>query len=134
MKNLRLIILTSLSVLLSSVSVVWADNTHLLGTSSLSFQEKDVDTIRVNGGCPPVPYKSIQLRVKLGDADIETLVVKYDNGSIENFKVRENIPQGGKSRWLDLKGNRRCINQIGVIGDTDDNSNRKARIEFWGKN
>jgi hypothetical protein len=83
--------------------------------------------------CPKPAYKSIQLRVKQGSADLKTLLVKYANGDIDRLKVAANIRQGGKTRWIDLKGNRRCLREIAVLGKTENASARKARIDFWGR-
>jgi hypothetical protein len=120
------------SILLGIALPVAAFQTRLLGTARLAFSEDDKEVINISA-CPKPAYTHIQLRVKGGDADIKKLVVKYRNSEKESLSVAEKIRQGKSSRWIDLKGERRCLEKIKVIGDTDDSSNRKALIEFWGR-
>jgi len=122
----------ALSFLLFGVPAALADNTRLLGTTRLSFRENDLDSININS-CPKPAYNAIQLRAKVGNIDIRSLYVKYGNGQVERLRVAENIRQGGRTRWIDLNGNRRCIKQIAILGDTDNTSNRRARVEFLGR-
>jgi len=109
-----------------------ADNTKVLGTTRLSFRENDLDSISINS-CPKPTYNTIQLRAKGGDVDIRSLYVKYGNGQVERLRVAQNIRQGGRNRWIDLNGNRRCIREIVILGDTDNTSNRRAKVEFLGR-
>jgi hypothetical protein len=128
----QLLIPAILSFFLCGVSAVMADTTQLLGTTRLSFRENDLDSININS-CPKPAYTSIQLRAKAGAVDIKRLYIRYGNGEIERPRIAENIRQGDRTRWINLNGNRRCIKQIAILGDTDNSSARRARVEFWGR-
>jgi hypothetical protein len=44
---------------------------------------------------------------------MERMVVTYDNGAPDRIDVRENIPKGGESRVIDLRGvGKRSIRKI----------------------
>jgi hypothetical protein len=49
-----------------------------------------------------------------------------------NVLTRDRIGKGGHSRWIDLNGGERCLNAVGVIGDTE-LSRDQARVEVWGR-
>jgi hypothetical protein len=128
----QLLIPAILSFFLLGVSTVAADSTRLLGATRLSFRENDLDSININS-CPKPAFNAIQLRAKAGAVDIKRLYIRYGNGEIDRPSVAENIRQGGRTRWINLNGNRRCIKQIAILGDTDNFSSRQARVEFWGR-
>jgi hypothetical protein len=61
------------------------------------------------------------------------MVVTYDNGMPDNIEVRENIPQGGESRAIDLKGaGKRSIRKIEYWYDTRGILKGKANITIFG--
>lgn len=121
------------SLLLIGVALpALAARERLLGAARLAYQEEDKAVLNI-ATCPKPAYTHVQLRVKRGDADIKKLVVTYRNSKKEELQVAEKIRQGQKSRWIDLKGDRRCLEKIKLVGDTDDRSRREALVEFWGR-
>ncbi|MEG3440301.1 hypothetical protein V0288_24450 [Pannus brasiliensis CCIBt3594] len=69
----------------------------------------------------------------LSEKGCKKLVVTYRNSKKEELQVAEKIRKGQKSRWIDLKGDRRCLEKIKLVGDTDDRSKKEALVEFWGR-
>jgi hypothetical protein len=108
-----------------------SDERHL-GSTRLSKAENDVDVLRM----PPCREKGrvseVKLKVQKGSVEIEKLWVKFKNGEIDHLEVRERIREGGESRWIDLKGGKRCVAAIGIIGDTE-GSRDQARVDFFGR-
>ncbi len=55
--------------------------------------------------CKRTLYKFRLLEFKVTDAPLNMyrMVVTYENGMLDNIEVRQEIPQGGESRVIDLK-------------------------------
>jgi Protein of unknown function (DUF2541) len=105
-----------------------ADSRHL-GSTRLSHQENDTDVVRT--GCKP-RINAIKLEAKRGQVEIEALWVRYRNGESERLEVRDRIAKGGETRWIDLRGGKRCVVAVGVIGDTE-LSLDQARVDIYGR-
>ena len=61
------------------------------------------------------------------------ILVRYDDGGLpENVEVRYNIPQGGESREIDLKGGRRKIKSVEFWYDTKGFLNGRANVTLFG--
>jgi Protein of unknown function (DUF2541) len=131
----KLRLLASVLVLTSSFCSLpsHASEAHLLGQTVLNYAENDLDILRL-GKCPPHRLvRAIKVRVLRGTAEIEYFKVTFANGDSQSFRVRENVVQGRTSRWVDLKGNKRCITSITVLGDTDNRSRHHAVLQVFGK-
>ena len=91
----------------------------------------DHDTIIVAG-----PYDNFRkLKFKVTDArlNMQRMVVTYDNGVPDNIDVRQNIPQGGESRVIDLRGTgTRSIRKIDFWYDTKGFLKGKADVTVFG--
>jgi hypothetical protein len=70
----------------------------------------DHDTIRV--GRREGRFSAIQLRVSGNKVHIIDLTVLYDRGPPDNIPVRSDIRDGGETRPLDLRGERRVIDRV----------------------
>ena len=86
---------------------------QILGTITANFKA-DHDTIAVVG--PFDNFRKIKFKVTNSPVNIDRLIVVYENGEPDKIDVRQNIPQGGESRQIDLKG----------VGQR-----RIRRIDFW---
>ncbi len=91
----------------------------------------DHDGIVVKG-----PYDNFRaLKFKVTDAPLNMMkmLVTYDNGMPDNIEVRQNIPKGGESRVIDLKGiGKRSIRRIDFWYDTKGFLNGKADVTVFG--
>jgi hypothetical protein len=70
----------------------------------------DHDSIKV--GRREGRFSAIQLRVEGNDVELLDLKVLYDRGRPDDIRVRSKIRDGGETRPLDLKGERRVIDRI----------------------
>ena len=74
----------------------------------------DHDGIVISG--PFDNFRRIQFRVTDAPLNIQRMVVTYGNGKPDQIELRQNIPQGGQSRVIDLRG----------VG-----TRHIRRIDFW---
>ena len=61
------------------------------------------------------------------------MVVHFGNGDKQEIAIREDIQNGGESRAVDLRGNRRVISKVDFWYDTKRLINDKAIVELWGR-
>jgi hypothetical protein len=89
----------------------------------------DHDNIRV--GMRDGRFRAIQLRVSGGAIDFQRVVVHFGNGSQEELIFRERIPSGGRTRPMDLPGERRVIESV-ELWYSKENWRRKPRVDLYG--
>lgn len=103
---------------------------ELLGTQEVGFVV-DKDVVRV--GRKEGRFSAIQLRVKGNDVHFMDLKVVYGNGQTEDVAIRAQIREGGETRVIDLKGERRVIREVQMVYRRKPNFRGKARVEVWGR-
>jgi hypothetical protein len=92
---------------------------------------QDHDTIIVKG--PYDNFRKIKFKVTDAPLNMQRMVVTYDNGAPDNIDVRQNIPQGGESRVIDLRGvGKRSLRRIDFWYDTKGFLNGKADVTVFG--
>ena len=130
MKPVTAAILMSVLALGATVSPPAHAGDRLLGSTHLTKVENDKDVlvfVKCRRG-----IRAVQVRAHQGQIEIERLWVRYANGARDDLDVRDRIGQGGHSRWIDLRGDGRCIKAIGIVGDTE-LSYDQARVDIWGR-
>src|SRR5262245_55448818 len=75
----------------------------------------DHDTIVVKGNDN---VRRLKFKVTNAPLNLHRMVVTYDNGEPDKIDVREEIPQGGESRVIDLPGGSRSLKKIEFWYDT----------------
>lgn len=100
-------------------------NVRLLGVTRLSPVENDVDVIPVQ--CRP-RVAAIKLRARNAPAEIEHVALTYANGQRQHLPVRDFLARGEETPWIDLRGGRRCVVEIALVGDTE----RRGRYMGYG--
>ncbi len=130
MKAVTAAILMSVLALGATVSPPAHAGDRLLGSTHLTKVENDKDVL-VFAKCRR-GIRAVQVRAHQGQIEIERLWVRYANGARDDLDVRDRIGQGGHSRWIDLRGDGRCIKAIGIVGDTE-LSYDQARVDIWGR-
>ena len=64
-------------------------------------------------------------------------IVTFYNGSRQEIYVRDHFKPFSSSRWIDLRGKRRCIKKIVVVGDADTyrrtGFRKQAKVLFYGR-
>jgi hypothetical protein len=73
-----------------------------------------MDTDKIDVGKDNGTFRAVQFRVQGGDVRFEKIQVRYLNGEVEDIDVRSDIPAGGRTRVIDLPGNRRVIESIAM--------------------
>ncbi|HVF33774.1 MAG TPA: hypothetical protein VND91_00450 [Candidatus Saccharimonadia bacterium] len=92
------------------------DRVRLLGVSTLDAREGDRDVVAVS--CRP-RVSAIKLRSVAGTAEIQRVALTYGNGERDVIRVRDVLPRGDETGWIDLRGARRCVTSITVVGDAE---------------
>jgi hypothetical protein len=90
----------------------------------------DHDTIIVAG--PHNHFRALQIRVGGAPLHMQRMRVIYANGAPEEIPIRFNIPQGGRSRNIDLRGGDRAIHQIDFWYDTKGWFKGTADVSVFG--
>jgi hypothetical protein len=103
---------------------------RLIGTTEAGFSA-DHDTIAVAG--PFVDFRRIKFKVTGADLTLNRLVITYESGQPHNMAVRQNIPEGGESRQIDLpSAGRRRIRRNDFWYDTKGLLKGKAKVTLFG--
>lgn len=110
-------------------NTVKAGSWRLLGTVHAKHTA-DHDALNVPG--PHDYYRKIKFKVTDSPVNIQRLVVRYDDGAPENINTRVEIPKGGESRVIDLKGGKRKLKSIEFWYDTKGFLNGKADVTVFG--
>lgn len=108
---------------------VGAGDWRILGSKSAGHSA-DHDKIEVNG--PHDYFRKLKFKVTNSPLNLEKMIVRYDDGAPENIDVRSNIPQGGESRVIDLKGGKRKLKSVEFWYDTKGILNGKAELTLFG--
>jgi len=111
------------------VKVKTWDNWRELG-SVKAGHHGDHDIIEVTGKHDS--FRKLKFRVDNSALNMKKMVVVYDDGAPENIEVRNNIPKGGESREIDLKGGKRNLRSVQFWFDTKGVMNGKAVVTLYG--
>jgi len=91
----------------------------------------DHDGIIVKG--PFDNFRKIKFKVTDAPLNMQHMVVTYDNGQPDKIDIRQNIPQGGESRAIDLRGiGKRSVRRIDFWYDTKGFLKGKADVTVFG--
>jgi hypothetical protein len=130
-----------LAVLLTTVTTISAQQVsqpkpgikgswRLLGTVQASHKA-DHDVIIIAG--PYDYFRRLKFKVTNAPLNMQRMLVRYDDGGKpENIDIRYNIPQGGESRIIDLKGGKRKLKSVEFWYDTKGFLRGKAELTLLG--
>ena len=103
---------------------------RLIGQTQASHSA-DHDVIVVKG--PYDNFRAIKFKVTDAPLNMHYMLVTYDNGQPDRIDVRQNIPKGGESRAIDLKGvGTRSLRKVEFWYDTKGLLNGKADVTLFG--
>jgi hypothetical protein len=103
---------------------------RLLGTITANHTA-DHDQIIIVG--PHDYFRRLKFKVTNSPLNLQRMIVRYDDGGApENIDVRSNIPKGGESREIDLKGGKRKLKSVDFWYDTKGFLNGKANVTLLG--
>jgi len=107
-----------------------------LGTVSLTdSKDRDIVHLAPCSDSSNLRVSRIKFTVNAYPAQVDSLKVVYRNGGVDTLTVKNHFAVDSGSRWIDLKGNQRCISRIIVHGDTDTAAirpGRQAKVTFYG--
>jgi hypothetical protein len=89
------------------------------------------DNDKIDVGKDNGTFRAIQFRVQGGRVNFDRIMVRYLNGEHEEISVRSEVPPGGKSRLIDLPGNRRVIESVSMWYSKD-NWRVRPTIRVYG--
>jgi hypothetical protein len=101
---------------------------QLLGRSYVNSRG-DHDTIVVNNRAS---FQALQLEVKGGSIEIQRVVVHFENGQDHQLDIRERIPANGRTREIDLPGDRRRIRSVEFWYSKESWRSRPS-VNLWGR-
>ena len=103
---------------------------RMIGTLQANYSA-DHDVIYVKG--PYDYFRRLKFRVTDAPLEIMRMMVRYDDGGVpEKIETRFNIPQGGESRIIDLRGGRRKIRSVEFWYKTSGIFRGRADLTLFG--
>jgi hypothetical protein len=109
MNKNRAILMFSFLFLCMITVKAYAEEWVYLGESHV---DGDHDHDKIHVGKHDGRFRAIQLRVSGGAIEFDRVVVHYGNGTSEELSIRSVIPDGGRTRAIDLPGERRVIDNV----------------------
>ena len=90
----------------------------------------DHDKIHVSKGGA---FRAIQFEIKGGAIEFRRVVVHFEDGADHDVEVRERVLAGGRSRAIDLPGNRRRIRSVEFWYGSAGWGSRRPTLNLWGR-
>lgn len=78
-------------------------------------------------------FTAIKIMVKRAPVNFHRLVIHFGNGGLQEVELRNEIPAGGETRVIDIKGGDRIIRKVVFWYDTKNRADIRAEIELWGR-
>lgn len=104
---------------------------RMLGTISAK-SSGDHDVIVVRG--PYDYFRKLKFKVTDSKIEIRHMIVRYDDkGAPEKIEVRQEIPKGGESREINLKGGKRKLKSVEFWYSDRGFMNGKADLTLFAK-
>lgn len=125
----RIALLAGATALLSAIAPASATTWRLLGTQTASASA-DHDTFYIGrsaGRFGALKFRVLDRRIALADVK-----VIYGNGSSEHLDVREDLRPGDTTPAYDLKGDRRFIDRIEVLYQSNLRHAALGRLQIFG--
>lgn len=119
--------------ILAAVLVIFGSEANAQGGTFLGARtvpdRSDRDTLVV--GAKRGQFRRLQFRVKKHGIDFHKVKVHFGNGHSEEIELRDRIPAGGQTRWIDLNGGRRTIEKIEFWYDAVTSPGKRAQVNVW---
>lgn len=78
-------------------------------------------------------FTAVKIMVKKSPINLHKAVIHFRNGSKQEINVRANIPAGGETRAVDIRGGKRIIQKVVFWYDTKGIQDKRAVVELWGR-
>jgi hypothetical protein len=103
---------------------------HLLGDKKVGFSV-DHDVIRFGNWKDDV--RQVKIRVTDGPLHMYDMKIHFDNGGVQDVKLKNRFAQGSESRVIDLDGGLRHLSKIEFTYETRGFIRGRSRVEVWGR-
>jgi hypothetical protein len=100
-----------------------------LGQREVAFRTER-DTIMVTG--VEGRFTKVVVEVNGNGIEVRDLELHFGDGSKQDVQVRQQIPQGGRTRVIDIEGAARVINRVVIVYKTEDRADGRATIVLHG--
>jgi hypothetical protein len=119
-------VLMFLSVGAAAVSAQWID----LGSREVKDRSEQ-DTWRLGKG--KGTFRKLKIVVSVRAVKFHHMVVTYGNGHTEDIEIRSEIPPGGESRAIELKGLYRYVDKVDLWYEAfTAGRERRPRVTLYG--
>jgi len=132
LKSLGTFSLTTVLLLTALGSISLAAKERLLGQTRISFGT-DFDYLAIANDCDRPSVSAMKIKVLKAPAEINSISIRYGNNKTEQLPVRKNFAKNSESKWFDLKGDRRCVKAVAVLGKTKNQASKEALVQFYGR-
>ncbi len=78
-------------------------------------------------------FRKIKLKVRRRRVTFRSVKVHFANGDVQDVNLRHEIPAGGETRNIDLKGKDRVITKVVFWYDTKSAGGKRAIVQLWGE-
>ena len=99
--------------------------------AGVTYNSNQIRKVNIHVGVRDGRFRAIQLRISGGTIDFQRVVVHYGNGSQEELIFRERIPSGGRTRPMDLPGERRVIESV-ELWYSKESWHRRPKVDLYG--
>ena len=113
-------------------SISLAARERLLGQTRISFGT-DFDYLAIANDCKRPSLSAMKIKVLKAPVEIKSISIRYGNNKTDELPVRKNFAKNSESKWLDLKGDRRCVKAVAVLGKTKNQASQQALVQFYGR-
>lgn len=132
LKSLASVSLGTLFLFAGLETVSLAAKERLLGQTRISFGT-DFDYLAIANDCDRPSVSAMKIRVIKAPVEIQSISIRYGNNKTEQLPVRKNFAKDSESKWFDLKGDRRCVKAVAVLGKTKNQASKEALVQFYGR-
>ena len=101
----------------------------MLGRSYVNSRGGEHDTIVVNNR---MNFQALQLEVKGGSIEFQRVIVHFENGQDHVLEIRDRIPANGRTREIDLPGDRRRIRSV-EFWYSKEGWRSRPLVNVWGR-
>jgi hypothetical protein len=123
------VVLSSLLLTFCLASLGQAQRSQYLGEANVDGG-MDHDRIQVSNR---TPYRAIQIQVDRAAVTFERVIVHFGNGQSTPIQIANTIRAGGKTRVIDLPGERRFIDNVEFFYRRGNwNNANKPKVRLFG--
>jgi hypothetical protein len=123
---------TSVLLLLLSFGVV--------ATAQRGYRWEYLGSANVDGGVDhdliqvstPDKFRALQLGIENGAIEFQRVVAHFENGESQELRIRQRIPAGGRTRAIDLRGEKRHVRSVEFWYAKANWRSAKPKVNLYG--